>query len=661
MVKSFRKYKKILLLVGGSLLMIAFMVPEAIRQIQGDPMKRVIAYFGEAPVRVRDEALAQREYQALTLFNEVLIKNGLGVQDAQHWMLLAEAARQGGYVGGATDGTDWIGEIAAAMAPAAVRQLPLQQAIELLQDPEKFTQFERQLRERMELMRQSAAGRTQLTLTEFDQSLSKARGIARMQDAYARAGRLSDTRAAQTARRLFDRAVVDALVIPGSRLADSAPAPSEEAMTAQFNAFKDINPGEGEQGFGYRFPPRVKLEWLTIDRAAVAAAVTLSPVDVRKRYEQNRATYAGEFAAEREKVENDLREERVRKAMADADRVVQAEFKRALRGAAVVEGYRELPADWATTRPKLETIASNVVEGVRAGSGVTIPLPSVTIRDAAWLTAQEVSSLPGLGRATVRLGSRELPIVSFLFRAREITGANELGVQALLPALDSPVIDEDNNRYYVTILDARPSEPPASLDEVRAAVERDLRSKSAFEEAEREARAQVVLASAAGLQSIADLFNTRAPQAEPLQVTTGVEVSRAGQLSSELDSEAFREAVLSAAALLDPTVPTDTIDPGQRTLVVAVPETLSVAVVQITKVQPVTLEDFRLAAQRQLQSLGEEEFVRAARGLATQPQPFSREALAKRLSYRERGQDGKAREESAPAAGDAPAPAPGAG
>jgi hypothetical protein len=632
MLKSLRKYKQWILVFGGSLLMIAFLIPDAVHQLQGDPMDRVVGTLGGQKVRFRELNTSEREYQALKTLAPVLVRGIVDVQDAEQWMLLKREAEQAGLIGGPEDGRQWIPELARDLFRMEIINRYGDQAAMILNNPQILGPAMEQAQQELESRRVAAARQVQMTEPQIDQALANARGIMRLVDSYRRAARFSDGAVITGARELLDEATVDVLVIPASRAMTPGDASKPEQIQAQFDSFRSIRPGTGLNGFGYLQPPRIKLEWLTLDRKAMSEVVQLSPIDVRKRFEQNRATYKGEFAAERVQVEKDLRDEKVREMLSSADRVIQNEVRRATRKLEADGTYKKLPADWATLRPSLEVLAQAVVDGVKASSGQTIPLPTVTIKNAGWLTLDDVRKLPGVGTATIRFGSRSLELADVLLKAREITGPNEFAVQAGVPLIETTVIDQDENRYYVTVLEARPEEPPASLDEVKDKVAADVATSSAFGRLLNETAPQRALAAASGLDSVAQLYNAQDATAEPLKVRTGVSVSRQRPLPTELDAPEFRDAVVNAIAQLDPLKPAKEQDAVTRTLVVGMPGKLSVAIATITEVRPMTSESYRVGLENKVFQLQSREFGQALDKAGTR-EPFSYDALKTRLSY----------------------------
>lgn len=663
MLKVLRKYKGPLIAVGGSLLMLAFLAPELIRQAQGDPRKRTVAKLAGTNVSMAQEIEAEQEFKAFEVFYPPLTTDLLGAANGQHWFLLAKEAERNGLVGEAVNGTEWLPELGALIADQEVRNRLRRgdmSAIEFLQNPSKQQELAATVTQNLLALRGRAAGQAQLSLQQMDKALAKARGVMRLRTSFFTAARLSEPGAIAAAREGLDGVTLDALVVPASRALAPAAAPTEEELLAHFEQYKAVRPGTGTFGFGYLQPPRFKLEWLKLDRAAIASAVRPDPVAVSKRYQTQRDVYKGEFSAERVNVENAVREEMVTQIMADADRVIRAEVTRALRKLEADGVYRKLPADWESQRPKFEAIANSVAESVQASHKITMPLPVVTIKANEWLDAAAVAALPDLGAATARLGSQSAPVAQFLLGAREITGANPLGIQAGVPIMEANISDFAQNRYYVMILEARPEAPPLSLDEVRVAVTRDLTSQKAYQLLLGEMNTQQALAATAGLQSVADMYNAQASESDRLSIRAAVRVDGGSPLPADLDTPEFREAVLKAANKLDPRQPAANQDPLARTIVVGLPTKQSAVVANIVEFRPLTRELFAQQGESQGRaSLNRElgEIFRERQGEVVDP--FSFDAIRARLSYVRLGADGK--ESPAPGkAAPSPSPAPAA-
>lgn len=659
MLRAIRKYNKWILVVGGTLLMITFLIGPIMQQLGGDPTKRVVARLDGRPILVRDEMRAAGEIYSLTQLTGGLVPTLLGIEerDPRHWILLKAEARDAGMIAEAEDGRAWFPELAEAMADQALnaqyaqllggrswRMLMVQspRLAEMLNLPSQHRELADLVLSTFDQRAERAAQDGRLTPQELDEALAAARGVFRLFDAYSRAARLSDRRAAARAKDILDGAYADVLAIPASRLIEEIPEPDAQAIQAQFERFKEVRPGEGDFGIGYTLPARVKLEWLTLDASAIEQALALDPVEVNKHYLQNRTKYPGEFTAERPNVEREMRSAQLTRIMQEAHRTIQAEVLRVTRRLESDGRYKALPPDWAENRPKLEAVAAAVVEQVRQATGVTIPLPSVTIRSGEWLTRDELAALPGIGFSEFRSGSLRIPFTQFVFSARELDAdaARDfpVAVQAGIPLVESYLTDSAGARHYLTILDVRKESPPDSVEEIRERLVRDARTLQAYERLAARADELRGLAASGGLDAVRDLiFPPPAPPADPEAtppiddrpaVARRVLVTRAGMQPPAgadialADTERVREAIMTTAQGIDPFTPPEQIEPAPASLASPAPTSLALIVARVTALQPLTRERFRLV---------DAELVADAR-LAAQT-AFSLAALLERHEY----------------------------
>lgn len=685
MFKFLRKYNKVILVVGGVLLMIAFLIPQGATRLGNAQERIVVATVDGRKVRLRQMEKARIELLVLRAFAAPIVDNLLGVEDRpDHWFLLTREAERGGFVGEDADGRDWVPVIAEFFAEQYLRSedgAMVRFQLQMLEQQGNFQEAQ-DLRQRLlgeilanlEASRARALAQSRMTEADFDRALARARGVYRMVEAYHRAARVSDRRALLASAENRFLAEVEWLLIPAERFVDSASPVDDATLAATFERFKGTPEGGGEYGIGYLLPPRVKLEWLTLSRAAVEESIKPDPVEVRKRYQQDRATYTGEFDAERSRVAGDIRREQADRLLAEADTAVRAELAKATRGLAADGEFKVLPPDWSSSRPTLERIAQGVVEQVRARTGVVIPLPEVTIRSAGWVTAREISQIPGIGSAVLRSGTMAVPFPLVPFQVRELGGDPRLRLQVGLTSVEHQVTDAAGNRYYFTVLDARPESPPDSLDEIRERVAADARRLAAYESLVQQAPSYLDVAVSGGLQAIADSLNAEVePESLPepdsteprtdkpkLTVFPGGSVTRPRAVLSPptLDQPALREAVMRAAESIDPMVDIETVEASRRVVVVPVPQAMGLAVLRISRVTPLTTETFRLAAEMDAYQAQVAEMNAA--GLGPESRPFSFERLARRHRYQPVGPKGEALPVPAPAPEARPAGSPAA-
>lgn len=618
MLKIIQKYRQYLLVVFGVILMVAFIVPQAGHFFGGDPMSRKVATVNGASVTANDMNKARTEHDVIrTLLDPLgmpkpidLSKELFGAENDRHWMLLAKAAKEGGFMGSNADGQIFEKEIRdSVLIPLIARSAVAQQypmlrqqpqyldmfANNLMADPEQRKKMEEQADKTMGVLigraLQASHGNPQVLQSAF----STANAIGRMQTAWREAHRVSDKRATFEADRVGDTVYVDQVLLLAKSIAPFAPKPSEEAMKALFDKYRDVRRGYGEHGFGYQLPARVKLEWMTIDRAAIGATVQLDPVEVNKYWRQNRAKYPGEFPAERARVEADLRDQRVDAIMSTIDKAVKAETIRLMGKTDIKDGYRALPADWATRMPRLESIAQLAVADVKQISGVSIPLPQVNVRADQFLNRTDIMAIPGLGEARIRLGSKEYGLPELVFRVKELVGSDpDVNIQVGVP-FEMFAEDAARNRYYFMVLDARKAEAPATLDEVRGQVALDAQALEQFAKLEKQVPMLQSLAESDGLEGVSKFFLEAFPGASAPATRKKLAITanniQAGD--STFNQAAYREAVIKLAKQLDPTKPVYEYPTDQRTLAIALDGPLSVVVAQLVGRSPISVERMR--------------------------------------------------------------------
>lgn len=633
MLKIFRKNKKWLLVVGGTFLLIVFLVQGTLSQWQPDPGDQVVATMGlgDEPVTLSNYERADYEYQALrdALPRVMIAQTGIASRD--HWFLLVHEARRAGFVANARDGEDWLPEVTRAETMLQLQADPMA-AQRLMQQLGGFDQVVMLLEGEIQKARQKA----RLTSEQFNEALAKLRGVRRMIMAYETASRYSDRRAIIDAKHLVDSAFIDAVVIPASVAAGQAPEPTPEQLAAQFEKYKDVAPGQGEHGFGYQLPARVKLEWLMIDRASLAAAVKLDPVNVYRHWQSNRDLYEGEFTAEQKRVEASLREREADVLMADIDRMLKGKVRTATRKLTADGSYKVLPADWDAQRPHLVDLAGSVVE-MAAQSGLEVAAPIVSMRTDAFVPLAEVSAIPGLGESTFQAGTLRGTVSQLIGACKELSPTPGIDAQVGIPLTSATIQDRAGNRYVVHIVEAAQAGAPETIDAVREAVARDCRLLWAYDQIKAQADALALKAVTDGLAAIASEFATPGAGGvpAPLEIVRQRQLTRtrSDPRTPALDSQSLRDAVLSRVASLDPRFTPSPDNAVLRSFAVATPETLSVVVAQIVAQRQMSKENVRMLDQQTLLTLRRDEYERAV----PEPSgPFSEASLRQRLNFKMR-------------------------
>jgi hypothetical protein len=652
MLKILRKYNKWILGIGGSLLMVTFLFTGTSSLFQPDPRKRVVAEVGGSKVRAADLGKADAEHRALTSFVPGTMMGLIGIQDGTHWYLLTREAAAAGLIGEAGDGRDWLPELARLEAEVSVDRDPQAQLYRQFgMYAQMVDQRASQILPMLEARKMAAASESALTLQDFELALAKLRGVQRLVSVYSEAPRFSAQRAAQVGRKLIDAVFIEAVVIPSDARLAQVPDATEEQLLAHFEKYRAVEPGTGEMGFGYVQPERVKLEWIELNRAQIEASLIVDPLAAYRAWQADRAQFAGEFEAERVKVETLLRSQAVEAVFVEADRVVKARVRSATRRLVIDGGVRRLPPDWEAERPRMGDLAMAIVDGVKSATGHSIPLPRLVERREQWTRVPDAGALEGIGLAEFRVGTRSGTLQTLLRSTYELSGQGNSLMQVRVP-FDSALRDQAGNAYFLTVLDARKPAPADSLDEVRSQVIADVRQASAFALLAAEQSSLLAQAIAMGLEGIAAEFLPGTPLdqaiAKPIRVTR--ESVRGGPPS--LDTQAVRDQILSLADGLGPTANVTELNPAQKTVVVPLPAARSVAVIQLRAIRPMTSDDLRqMTRQVGLVLLREEERQRTlnAGSQTPPPAPFSIEALKQRAGFKsfEKEESGGTTEEPA--------------
>lgn len=356
---------------------------------------------------------------------------------------------------------------------------------------------------------------------------------------------------------------------------------------------------------------------------------------------QNRTEFPGEFAAEKPKVEAKLRENKVQLVLEEADRAYRSRVKAATRKLAVSGGVKQLPEDWASTRPTMESLAQDLVVAVENATKIKMPLPAVTVRAAEFIPLDDLRNLGPIGYAQFSIGGRQGSFPQLVARTHELDPADSGGPQVGVP-YDFPVVDSTTRDVsYFTVLDAKGESPAESLDEVRADVVRDVKLTEAYEKLKTSAPTYQALAVTDGLEGVARLFETPpaagsppGTPATPLPIDRRVVISKMQNdfRFPQLDDQGLRDAVLATLHTLGPDTRPTPENLVLRTIYHMLPSKLSLAVIQITGQRPLAVEDMRLIGDREVGALQQRELRDAL--TENSRSPFSYAAMKNRLMYK---------------------------
>ncbi|MEK6703533.1 MAG: hypothetical protein AABZ53_14830 [Planctomycetota bacterium] len=680
MYKSMKKYKKWIMVIGGSVLMVLFILPQGISSMSGDPQKRVIGSINGVKLRADEKRQYDLEYRALMKFPPIAISLANMAGSADHYMLLAREAESAGYVGGEGDGEASVTDDQTIGLLVTMQKLSSMGGL----DARTYQQF---LPMMYEQVMRSAEGQKQieqlrgdgapgvigirrivgevankegLSFEAFCMGVARYAGIRRMQDGYENAARVSDRRSLAAVREAAESLTIDFVLVPSDRLIAALPEPTEDEIKAHYEKYRNLEAAEGENGIGYRKPDRVKLEWLEVNKASVAKSIKLIDAHVRERWNKENPTGTQEaYDKGRVAFEERLRNEYAEDLIKIAESRYRDLVSEALKGFALEGKFRKLPEDWLAKRLPLEQLAQGIVAGVKAETTSRdererwqspVDFPAPIVQDVtAWRSHEELQETRGIGQSELQRGTTRLRFADAMFSVRELLPTTTLPLQmGVIPIFDRPLADSNGNVFYPRVIGVRPKGEPESLDEVRTQVVTDIKRLKAFETLKADVEKTTAIATTGGLDAVTAAYPppvpapvvppATPPAPEPaLAIQRDVKVGKdnvqgggGGPAVAAINTLEFRALVMSRFATIDPLQPIDAQPAPARTVGLALPKSLSAAFARITKIDPLTIEELRAAGDRSTRLVTGTEIQSAADvGF-----PFTYEALKARMNYK---------------------------
>jgi hypothetical protein len=616
MIKHLQTYNKQILAVVSMLLLVVFLAPTLVTRCGGPSASSgtVYATLADGTKLTLGELADMRGQLAVLEMLQDPTTRQLGVEKSpEHWWLLVREARAAGLVGGSADGRAFI-DAAAAQRGVTPDQMLAQ-----------------------------VAGSARQPATVVLETLANLRGVERLIGITLGGRALSDARSRVVARELLADVECEVVPIDGATVGDRVPVdpPTAERLTAMFEKGKSKLPGTGPGGIGYKWPDRVKFEWIALPQSILVKTVSADPalgaVELRKEFRRDPAKF-GVPAAElapgmpsppfepyaakvRESVERRLVKEKVERIGS----FVRDWTRASVKDLPAESGIVKLPADWAT-RGTLATLAPELM------SRFGLPLPPIDSTGANWMTLAEIDAHPALSRGTISEFGKPMRIAAAIRAMREFDPESRIPVQ---PGVVGPVAPTPTDDLFIwRVTETDPSHDPASLDEVRDAVMQDAVSEMRYEKLAAMTDQLAARAAEGGLDDVAKEWGTTVEKAigvhlADMQMLGSYGIRFAGSLpKAGQDPEAIKAVVRKAVAL--PTDrPLDTLPQADRIVVVPVPGKFSVLVVRLSKVTTVFLEDYRGLAARG---------VLAQAAMQDEPKPdlpalFGTESMQKRTGF----------------------------
>ena len=490
----------------------------------------------------------------------------------------------------------------------------------------------------------SLASRGQTSQETVLKTLSNLTGVRRLIALVASSGRISDERLRRAAAEMTMAMDGDVVVLDAGKIAGiDAPAPEAAALEAHLKAHGNTEKGQGEKGFGYRLPNRLKLEWIVIPSAAIKAKLEQSPalsnVELRKYWLEHESEF--QTKAELSPVaikgpvtfdtQRDAVRERVLGQLLDAELAAISKFatdrvQMDLRSVPSAGGYWTLPADWSSKAITMAALGQELAQ--RFG----IDAPSVQTSGEGWLQIEDIAAIPGIGTASSkRVGASDVKVQQLAGALKEFGGSPTLPTQrgVAFPTLADPT---SRDLFVVRVTDAQPARAATTVDEVRADLEADLKRVAVYDILAKQLDQLRNLAATDGIGSVGVMYGAVPvpfidlsevnPQFLQFGMRMGMPIPGLG------NDETAMSALVKAAMALPSDKPVADVPALDRTVVVALPDRLSVMVAQLRGVDRMDRAEYeRLAAGGRLRGIAMQDEVKDMKEL------FSYAALKRRHNF----------------------------
>lgn len=671
MLKWFRKYNKVILIVGCVVLMVAFLIPQAIQQFSPQPGDFVVGTIAGEEVRERDLQQAENERRLLEVLG---LPPMLLPEDRETYVLQQRDARRLGLAVSSAEvnsalesfglSNDQL-ETAASRTGVSAEGIRSVVANWLLIERYRMLLTGRRYDPAAGLSASPGVTTLSVWTAEFApiirtiQQQAEEQGLppqvvqpelARFAGAFQQIrlgnGRISPAAVKHLARNRLERV--------GGRLAvlepeiDENAAVDESQLERLFNEYKEFDAGAGSPyPFGYRLPPRVDLETLVFPVEQALASVTVEPLDVLSFYRDNK-DQLGDDAPDtptpeaRAQIEAGLKQQKAMEVIGRALSEARAELDTDVRAFPTQNGYRELPDDFSPL--PLEEVADRVAET----TGFT---PEVVATDGPVPLDGLFEALPGFAMSGLpNANARADRLISF---ARELLPEGQLApIQVQTGVMMPATLAPEGTAYLARLVSAEQTAVLDTLGPVRDQVERDARRVAAYERLAEQADALTEVAAAEGLDALAEQYGTLAEVITPLPRRD----EQAPRVDGAAPAPIFpglgrnKDLIDAAFGMVDGIGVrgelTDALPTSDRVVAVPVDRRLAVAVFEATRYEAPT----RGAYEQMLDETAGAVSDFPLWGEVSVLTPLDREALADRLGF-DLGDD----EDEAPAEAEEPA------
>jgi len=521
MIKWLRKYSKQIMVAVVLLAMFSFVGGSALVNFLTPKGNLAFATAFGKELTYAENNIAQRD---INVYERLGMPWQFGGEKTQsyHWYLLIHEAQEAGIVVPDADVDKVLGNLAQQGIDASYLQM---------------------LRTRFGL-----------AMTDIRQALKDYILVRRNATRMAMVVAPSESELRHYARDTEEKVRVRYVALDASNFVDKDQPVGAEEVQALFDRYKEVNPGEGAEGWGYRQPRRVKLEYLVAVLQQVQAEVPISFDELKDYWQRNKANYkkmdyvdevqpttasSTQPAASQPTVKKQVeREKAFSEARQDVERDLRVQKAAKLADQAMRKAASRLMEPWDKVKPDPATGFKPIPPEVQTpdfmkkiGEEVSKEIGVSLVFDETPLLSEEKlgewgdlrgAMLPGKSQQRMTLAEYAFNIAPFLMKEElHETGA----ALQLYQTPDAALTAESPGSYRVVsgklvptagaterlilfrVVEARDAAVPESLDAVREDVERDVRLARAYEAIKPVAEELYVAAQRVGLEKAFGLFD----------------------------------------------------------------------------------------------------------------------------------------------------------
>ncbi|MEM9915538.1 MAG: hypothetical protein AAF911_11295 [Planctomycetota bacterium] len=647
MFKFFRTYNKIILVVGGCVLMVAFLVPQAVQMFGPNPAKeRIGTMHGQKVVRGQAQSAAQE----LSLLGSLPFGMGMMTDDEIAWLMIQADAKEMGLY--ASDREVDLALQAVGYDEELVRELASNRKTTVATIREIVRRWLIAEQYRQTVMgtayRDVEGGSPSLAVNRLE-SISQSLQIIQqfggnlppfererfILNAIAQANgtrRLSAPLLAYFIQNNFANVTGRVALIQPD--VEAAAEPDDATVTEVFETYKNSLPGTGEPfPFGYMYPNRVKLSYLQVPMGEVRNQVDVDYLEVLDAYKANPQRFADETgntpgtptAEAVAALTAELADRRAQQLGAKIMATVQSLIAENQRGLSQSDGYLELTDDY-------QPLAWDaIIAAVEEQQGVTLRAMG---NPEEWVAVTDLAALPDIGRSLIGEGQNGVPFASYVAATRQLADDPSQVLRSLrtqVGVASKPLRGFDGNLSVFRLRAAETAHAPESLDEVRERVVADAKQIAAYEKLVAEVDLWRTKTIAEGLDAAAAAGDTIVQDLPPFQKVAGTE-GDPPLIPGVGASRPFVDAAFDlVVAIDDPQADIAALPLEQRIAVVPVPNAQvgpALAVYVLDEFEPLTRTGYEQAVGG-----GASITVDAALDDADSPNPLSAEAIAERVGF----------------------------